>query len=120
MDSHGLEPGPLRCFVCFYGIWQSPTWQHGVATPKTTILSLKLLLARYHSDDETRGDKSVRAFSTSVGEMHRVQVGKPEGKKQLGRPRCSWTIILKTVLRQDKEAWHGCMRLRIRASDGLL
>jgi len=30
--------------------------------------------------------------------MHRVLVGKPEGKKQLGRPRCSWTIILNRFL----------------------
>jgi hypothetical protein len=63
--SHGLEHGPRLCFVCFYGLWQSPTWPHGVATPKTTIL-----LARYHSDDETREDESVRACNTSVGEMH--------------------------------------------------
>jgi hypothetical protein len=53
----------------FLWTWQSPTWPHGDATPKTTLLSLKLLLARY-SDDETREDESIRACNTSVGKMH--------------------------------------------------
>jgi len=70
IDSHGLEPGPQRCVVYCYGVWQSPTWTQGFATPKTTIMSLKLLLARYHPDDETRVDGSVRSCSTTVGEMH--------------------------------------------------
>jgi len=27
--------------------------------------------------------------------VHRVLVGKPEGKRPLGRPRCRWEVIIK-------------------------
>jgi hypothetical protein len=29
-----------------------------------------------------------------------ILVGKPEGKRPLGRPRCRWVIILKWILRE--------------------
>jgi hypothetical protein len=31
--------------------------------------------------------------STNGGEEERIQVGKLEGKKQLGRPRCRWVDL---------------------------
>jgi hypothetical protein len=32
-----------------------------------------------------------------------ILVGKPEGKRRLGRPRCRWVTILKYIL----ERWDG-------------
>jgi len=49
--------------------------------------------------------------------MHRVLVGKPEGKRPLGRPRCRWEDNIKMDLRevgvggdwmelaQDRDRW---------------
>jgi hypothetical protein len=31
---------------------------------------------------------------------HRILVGKPEGKRQLGRPRCRWVDNIKMVLKE--------------------
>jgi hypothetical protein len=48
-----------------------------------------------------------RAFSTN-GEKrnaYRILVGKPEGKRQLGRPRCRWRIILEWIL--ERMVWYG-------------
>ena len=52
--------------------------------------------------------------------MHRVLVGKPEGKRPLGRPRRRWDYIIKMDLQevgggcgdwmefaQDRENWRG-------------
>jgi hypothetical protein len=36
---------------------------------------------------------------------YRILVGKPEGKKPLGRPRCSWVDSIKMDLR--KIGWNG-------------
>ena len=35
--------------------------------------------------------------------VHKVLVGKPEGKKTLGRPRRRWRIILRWIFRK----WEG-------------
>jgi hypothetical protein len=45
----------------------------------------------------------------------RILVGKPEGKRPLGRPRREWTIV-----RQDGMVWIGLIWLRIGTSGGLL
>jgi len=37
--------------------------------------------------------------------VHRVLVGKPEGKKPLGRPRCRWEDNIKMDLK-----WEGVVR----------
>jgi hypothetical protein len=52
---------------------------------------------------------------------HRVLEGKPEGKRQLGRPRRRWEDNIKTDL-QDvvREAWTGLIWLRIGTSGGNL
>ena len=36
---------------------------------------------------------------------HKVLVGKPEGKRPLGRPRCRWEDNMKMDL---QEVWSGC------------
>jgi len=37
--------------------------------------------------------------------VHRVLVGKPEGKRPLGRPRRRWEIILRWIFRIGRELW---------------
>jgi hypothetical protein len=36
---------------------------------------------------------------------YRILVGKPEGKRSLGRPICKWVIILKWI--SDRKGWYG-------------
>jgi hypothetical protein len=39
---------------------------------------------------------------------YRILVGKPEGKRPLGRPRCRWIIILKCTLeKKNGVVWAG-------------
>jgi hypothetical protein len=50
-------------------------------------------------------------------------VGKPEGKRPLGRPRRRWVDNIKMDLREigwDGVEWFGLIWLRIGASGGLL
>ena len=52
------------------------------------------------SGDEIKGNETSGACST-YGEMrgaYRVLVGKPEGKRQLGRPRRKWEDNIKMYL----------------------
>jgi hypothetical protein len=52
---------------------------------------------------------------------YRLLVGKPEGKRQLGRPRCRWWIILGWILeRWDRVMWSGLVWLRIGTGGELL
>jgi hypothetical protein len=36
---------------------------------------------------------------------YRILVGKPEGKRPLGRLRCKWVILLKWIIRERE--WSG-------------
>jgi hypothetical protein len=47
--------------------------------------------------------------------VYRILVGKPEGKRPLGRPRRRWILD-----RQDGTEWIGLIWLRIGTSGGLL
>jgi hypothetical protein len=47
---------------------------------------------------------------------YRILKGKPEGKRPLGRPRCSWVDNIKI----DGMVWTGSVWLRIGTSGGLL
>jgi hypothetical protein len=38
---------------------------------------------------------------------HRILMGKPEGKRSLGRPRCRWVDNIKMDLRLDEMVWIG-------------
>jgi hypothetical protein len=49
---------------------------------------------------------------------YRILVGKPEGKRPLGRPRCKWVDNIKLDLREI--GWTGWIWLRIGTSGGLL
>jgi hypothetical protein len=55
------------------------------------------------------------------GGVYRVLVGRPEGKRPLGRPRLGGRITLKWTLgRQGSKGRTGFTWLRIGSSDGLL
>jgi hypothetical protein len=51
---------------------------------------------------------------------YRILVGKPEGKRPLGRPRCRWVDHIKMDLIEDGVVWTGLIWLRIGTSGGLL
>ena len=53
--------------------------------------------------------------------VYRVLVGKPEGKRPLGRPRCRWVDILgRTSRRWDVGIWTGLGWPRIGTGGGRL
>jgi hypothetical protein len=66
------------------------------------------------------------ACSTYGGEVeytYKILVGKPEGKKPLGRPRRRWVDTIKmdiTEIGWDGVDWIGWIWLRIGTSGGLL
>jgi hypothetical protein len=61
------------------------------------------------------------ACSIYVRQETCMQVGRPNGKSPLGRPKCRLRIILKCTLKNwDGEAWTGLICLRIWTSGGLL
>jgi len=44
--------------------------------------------------------------------MYKILFGKPEGKRQFGRCRRRWEIILEWILKKQVErAWTGCIWL---------
>jgi hypothetical protein len=51
---------------------------------------------------------------------YRILVGKPEGKRPLGRPRRRWVDSLKIDLREDVVVCTGSNWLRIETSGGPL
>jgi hypothetical protein len=38
---------------------------------------------------------------------YRILVGKPEGKRQLGRPRCRWEDNIRMDIERDMMEWYG-------------
>jgi hypothetical protein len=50
---------------------------------------------------------------------YRILVGKPEGKRPLGSPRCGWVDNIKIDFR-EMMVWTGSIWLRIGTSGGLL
>jgi hypothetical protein len=53
--------------------------------------------------------------------VYRVLVGKPEGKRPVGRPRRRWRIILRPIFRKwDVGVWTGLSWLRIETVGGHL
>jgi len=51
--------------------------------------------------------------------VYRISVGKPEGKRQHGRPRRRWEDNIKREL-QEMGVWTGSSWLRIRTGGGHL
>jgi hypothetical protein len=53
--------------------------------------------------------------------VYKVLVGRPEGKRPLGRSRCRWEGIIKMHLQKVRwGAWTGWIWLRIGTGDRLL
>jgi hypothetical protein len=50
---------------------------------------------------------------------YRILVGKPEGKRPVGRPRRRWVDDIKIDVRVDGVVWTGSIWLRIGTSGGL-
>jgi hypothetical protein len=82
-----------------------------------------ILLAKLNKNDQVKEDKMGRACSTH-GEKrnpYRILVGKPEGKRPLGRPRRRWVNNIKIDLREiGRGVWTGSIWLRIGTIGGLL
>jgi hypothetical protein len=53
-------------------------------------------------------------------DAYRILVGKPEGKRPLGKPRCRWMNNIKMDLSWDGVVWAGLIWIRIGKSGGLL
>jgi hypothetical protein len=70
-------------------------------------------------------DEIDRACSTNGAKRnaYRILVGKPEGKRPLGRPRRRWVDNFKMDLGEiegNEKVWTGLIWLRIGASGGFL
>jgi hypothetical protein len=59
-----------------------------------------------------------------MGEMkniHKILIGKPEGKKSLGRPRRRWEGTEECILRKEEaKVWTGFFWLSIGINNGAL
>jgi hypothetical protein len=57
--------------------------------------------------DQVKEDEMGRACSMNVEKrnVYRISVGMPEGKRPLGRPKCSWVDNIKMNLREI--GWDG-------------
>jgi hypothetical protein len=56
-----------------------------------------------------------------TGNAYRIFVGKPEGKRPLGRPRRRWVDNIKMDLRDtERDVWTRFIWIRIGISGGLL
>jgi hypothetical protein len=54
---------------------------------------------------DVTGKKIIYAYVLYVRNAYRILVGKPEGKRPLGRPRGRWVDNIKMDLREI--GWHG-------------
>jgi hypothetical protein len=80
----------------------------------------------YSSSSTIRMIKSRRMrwerYVARMGEMNAywILVGKPEGKRPLGKPRRRWVDNIKMDLRYDRVVWTGLIWLGIGTIGGLL
>jgi hypothetical protein len=80
-------------------------------------------LTKYCSGDQIEKNEMAGACSTygEGGDIYRVLVGKPEGKRRLERPRRRWEDNMKMNLQQVRcGAWTGLIWLRKGAGWRLL
>jgi hypothetical protein len=85
---------------------------------------------KHSGNDQVKEDEMCRVRSTNGGDQYRILVGKPEGKRPLGRPRRRWVDNIKIDVReigwdgmdwielaQDKDQWRSLvntvMNLRV-------
>jgi hypothetical protein len=54
------------------------------------------------------------------GNVYRILVGKPEGKRAVRKPVCRWKNNIKMDLRDDGVVWTGLIWLRTGTCGGLL
>jgi hypothetical protein len=74
------------------------------------------LFSKYNKNDQVSEDETGRACSTN-GNAYRILVGKPDGKRPLGRRRRRCVDNIKMDLREvGWDAWIGFIWLRIGAS----
>jgi hypothetical protein len=76
---------------------------YGVITQKTTLLIFTAVTTsarrmRWAGHVARMGDKR---------NAYRILVGKPEGRRPLGRPRCRWADNIKMDLKRDRMGWCG-------------
>jgi hypothetical protein len=67
-----------------------------------------VLFSKYNLNDKVKEDEIGRGCNTNGAKRnaYKILVGKPEGKRPLGRPRCRWVDNIKMDLR---EIGCGCM-----------
>jgi len=82
-----------------------------------------VLLTQYCAGDKMEKNEmgwACGAYGCGEG-VYRVLVGKPEGRRTLGRPRHRWGIILGWISRRlDVGIWTGLGWPRIETGDGCL
>jgi hypothetical protein len=86
--------------------------------------TLSSVLFTKYLDDQVKETEMGRACSMHGGERryaYGVLVGKPQGKRELGRPRCRWEDNIKTEFREaGRGARNGSIWLRTGTGGGLL
>ena len=96
----------------FLNVWVS---EHAVAT---------VLLTKYYLGDQMEKNEIGRSCCMygQRRSVHRVLVGRPEGRRSLDRPRRRWKYIIKIDLYEVSwgGAWTGLIWLRIEAGGGHL
>ena len=97
---------------------------------------MTVLLTEYCAGGKIEKNEMGRACGAYGGGVHRVLVGKPEGKRPLGRPRRRWEDNIKmdlrevgggcedwTELAQDRDRWRALvgtvMNLRVPKMQGI-
>jgi hypothetical protein len=79
-----------------------------------------VLFTKFCSGDQIEKNEMAGACSR-YWEGERLLVGKPEGKRPLGRPRLMWEVKIKMDLHEvGLWAWTGLIWLRIGTCDGHL
>jgi hypothetical protein len=85
-------------------------------------LQTHVLFTNYNYNYQAKDDAIGKVFRAH-GErmtMYRILVGKPEGKRPLGRPSHTWVYNIKMDLKETGVVWTGLMWLRIGKGGELL
>jgi hypothetical protein len=69
----------------------------------SSVVNVLVLLAKHNWNDQVKEDEMGRACSMNEVDgrnAYRILVGKPEGRRPLGRPRCRWVDNIKMDLKE--------------------